>query len=189
MMTMTETMRPLLDDPRALIDELTVRHWREAGVNPGMRVLVAGRGLAALSQLASAQVGRRGMVAVEGAPTMRADALLLRSSLLHHADPCELLRDLLRAVQPGAPIVVQETDDDSAAAAAARPTPFDRCELSPLTTTVESRMALRLSRILRAVGLPTPRFALSTDIVVRNLSLQESGAAWPNFVGASLHAP
>ena len=213
--TTTREMRPgtgpVVGAAQAVIDELTAQSWRDAGVQPGMRVLTAGRGIGELSMLAAATVGPKGsVVGVDsstaairsaalrtsmagssrlsytrqelarlelGAPV---DAVLVRSALLRLDDPWAALRGVVPSVKPGGLIVVQELDDESSAPIAE--TMFDRLRHGAARSPAELRIAIQLSRIFRACGLP-PRLTLGGDVASRHL--REAAAQRPVFVSAA----
>ncbi len=165
----------------ALIDELTAQTWLDAGVRPGMRVLVAGGDIGALSRLAATTVGTKGSVATTIRADAQVDAMLLRCALLPLDDPWATLRDLLRAVKPGGLVVAQEIDDGSEASAGA--TIFERLGHAIPGSPLELCIAVRLGRIFRACGLPPPQFTYSGE--VRSRHLREVSSARPDFVCAA----
>jgi len=80
-----------------LIDPITRRFFRDAGIVPGMRVLDVGSGVGDVAFLAAELVGETGeVVGVDRAPaalvaaTRRADALSLRNVSFCEGDPAEM---------------------------------------------------------------------------------------------------
>lgn len=94
-----------LDTQAMLVDPITRRLFREAGIGPGMRVLDIGCGAGAASQLAANLVGPHGSVtAVESDPTML---------------------DVARTRLAGSPVRFVRGDLDDADLPASLPGPYD----------------------------------------------------------------
>ena len=202
---------PVVAAGHAVIDELTVQSWRDAGVLPGMRVITAGRGIGELSMLAAATVGPKGsVVAVDSSTeTIRRAALrtsgagasrlsftrqeLARLELGAPVDAALVRSALLRLDNPWAALrglalsvkrgglIVVQEIDDESVASIAE-TMFARLGRRSAGSPPEQHIAIQLNRIFRACGLRPPRLTLGGDVASRHL--REAGAARPVFVSA-----
>lgn len=145
-------------------------------VGPSGRVVAVDRSTEAIvvaEPRAAAAAERTNLRFVRAAPSAldfdtTFDVLIVRS-LLSEADPVDLLRRLVRHLEPGGVLVVQElaTDGDRL-----RPSLFDRVYLNSDCTEAEMQIAIRLSRCFRSLGLRPPSVSVGADLDALTLRLR-----------------
>jgi SAM-dependent methyltransferase len=162
----------------SLLDPITERALREAGLRPGMRVLDLGCGVGDVALLASRIVGQQGeVVAVDLSLKETAfDAAIGRLVLLHLDDPVAAVRAAAAHVRPGGLLAFQ--DFTTANAHVHPPLPVTQRTVDLIVETlgrlgVDIHAGHNLRAIFLAADLPEPKLRLE--------SLVAGGADEPVF--------
>jgi SAM-dependent methyltransferase len=175
-----------LNEQARIVDPITRRFFREAGLVPGMRVLDVGSGAGDVSFLAadlvgdsgaivgvdrsSAAGGRRNVFFREGDPVEMTfdepfDAVIGRYVLQHQTSPPAMLKKLAKHVRPGGLIVFH--DGDLGGCQSFPPSPiYDSCcrWLMETARLLGVEPGMKLHSAFVSAGLPAPTLRLEAVI-------------------------